>query len=159
MALSAPPWPRSGYATGNECLVQRDMGSSKYPTADHIHVMCNSVLKLLKDIKINKATGPDAISAWILRDLADEVDPILKFMILQQSLDTGDVPSDWRQANISPIYKKGDWSRLLRYWKNNIRYRYWKNIDNIEYIDICRSIEPGRYHLWIWVFFAVFMTI
>ena len=35
---------------------------------------------------------------------------IVKLMILQQSLDTGDVPSDWRQANIPPIYKKGDWS-------------------------------------------------
>ena len=37
--------------------------------------------------------------------------------------------------------------------KHNIRYRYWKNMDNIEYIDICRSIKLGRYGLWMWMFF------
>jgi hypothetical protein len=33
--------------------------------------------------------------------------PILQ-IILQQSLDTGDLPKDWRDANISSIFKKGD---------------------------------------------------
>ena len=28
--------------------------------------------------------------------------------IFQQSLDTGEVPEDWRTANITPIHKKGD---------------------------------------------------
>ena len=43
-----------------------DMGTSAYPVADHINISCDGVLKLLMDLKTNKATGPDAISARFL---------------------------------------------------------------------------------------------
>jgi hypothetical protein len=31
---------------------------------------------------------------------------LLKY-IYTKSLDTGEVPADWRTANVSPVYKKG----------------------------------------------------
>ena len=116
--------------TSENTTTMPDMGPSMYPTADHINVTCDGVLKLLKDLKINKATGPDAISARILKDLADEVAPVLTF-IFQQSLDTGDVPSDWRQANISPIYKKGDRSVPSNYRPVSITSICCKVIEHI----------------------------
>jgi hypothetical protein len=36
-----------------------------------------------------------------------EIAPVLAH-IFQKSLDSGQAPSDWRVANISPIFKKGD---------------------------------------------------
>ena len=43
----------------------------------------------------------------ILKECAEPIAPILQ-IILQQSLDMGDLPKDWRDANISNIFKKGD---------------------------------------------------
>ena len=55
---------------------------------------------------MNKATGPDGISARVLMATADVVaDPLCH--IFNQSLKFGTVTDDWRHANKTPIYKKG----------------------------------------------------
>ena len=42
----------------------------------------------------------------LLRELADELAcPVAR--IFRQSLDSGVVPEDWRDANVTPLYKKG----------------------------------------------------
>ena len=48
----------------------------------------------------------DNISPRILEELADEISPLLQ-LIYTKSLDTGEVPADWRTANVSPVLKKG----------------------------------------------------
>ena len=63
--------------------------------------------KLLTNINPSKASGPDNIPNRILKECAIHLAPILK-TILQCSLDTGELPIDWRDANISSIFKKGD---------------------------------------------------
>ena len=63
--------------------------------------------KLLQDIKTEKATGPDSIPNLVLKECAKEISPAIT-SIFQASLETGKLPTDWTNANISPIYKKGD---------------------------------------------------
>ena len=65
------------------------------------------IRKILKNLNPYKACGRDNIHPRVLRELADEVAPILS-IIYQSSIDIGKVPSDWRDANVSPIYKKGN---------------------------------------------------
>ncbi|MCG8078457.1 MAG: reverse transcriptase family protein, partial [Candidatus Thiodiazotropha taylori] len=79
-------------------------GQSNNPTMDPIQVHCKGVLK---DPKIHKATGPDGIPAFILKTTADQIAPILT-RLYQFSLDTGEVPTDWRNAHIVPVFKKGE---------------------------------------------------
>ena len=50
--------------------------------------------------------GPDEIHLRVLRELAEVVAELLS-IIYQRSLLTGEVPEDWRLANVTPIYKKG----------------------------------------------------
>ena len=54
----------------------------------------------MRQVNPNKASGPDSIPNRILNECAEPTAPILQ-IILQQSLDTGDLPKDWRDANIS----------------------------------------------------------
>ena len=60
-------------------------------------------------LKLNpaKARDPDSIPARILKELAHEIAPYL-VSIFQRSLDTGKVPKDWRMANVTDIFKKGE---------------------------------------------------
>ncbi|GAB0208076.1 mitochondrial enolase superfamily member 1 [Grus japonensis] len=50
--------------------------------------------------------GPDGIHPRVLRELVEELAKPLS-IIYQQSWLTGEVPDDWRLANVMPIYKKG----------------------------------------------------
>jgi hypothetical protein len=70
-----------------------------------------------------------------LKDLGEEISPILT-IIFQQSLDTGEVPSDWRLANISPIFKKGDRSVPSNYRPVSITSICSKIIEHIIFSHI-----------------------
>ena len=67
--------------------------------------------KLLSKVNPSKSSGPDNIpnTNRILRvkECAVQLAPILQ-KIFQVAIDTGDLPKDWRDANISSIFKKGD---------------------------------------------------
>ena len=89
--------------------------SGTYPTCEELHITENGVLKLLQRLNPNKASGPDNIRPRILKELSSEIAPILT-IIFNTSLATGEVPSDWRSANVSPVYKKGE-----RYKAENYR--------------------------------------
>ena len=79
-----------------------------YPEMPNIMISQEGVLKLLKKINPHKASGPDMIPARILKNLSDVIAPILT-IIFQRTLTLGEVPEDWKSANVTPIFKKGDW--------------------------------------------------
>ena len=89
--------------------------NGQFPSAPEINITCAGVLKLLQKLNPNKAAGPDNIRPKILKELAAEIAPILT-IIFRRSLETREVPPDWRSANVSPVYKKGD-----RYKAENYR--------------------------------------
>ncbi|NWI77433.1 RTXE polymerase, partial [Dryoscopus gambensis] len=65
-----------------------------------------AVRELLRCLNIHKSMGPDGIHPRVMRELADELVKPLS-IIFQQSWLTGEVPDDWKLANVTPIYKKG----------------------------------------------------
>jgi len=54
----------------------------------------------------DKARGPDGVHPMVLRECAEAVAKPLA-MIYQKSFDEGVVPENWKEANVSPIFKKG----------------------------------------------------
>ena len=61
----------------------------------------------MNNLKIHKAPGPDGLSARVLKECSSEIAPILA-LIYNETLAQGTVPDDWRQANVAPIFKKGE---------------------------------------------------
>ena len=83
------------------------MNEADYSELSKIHISEEGARKLLKELNPNKACGPDGISPRVLKELADEVAPILT-LLFRTSIDTGTVPEDWRSANITPVFKKSE---------------------------------------------------
>ena len=81
--------------------------TSPFTPIGEITVDPNGVLKLLNNLKIHKAPGPDSLSARVLKECSSEIAPILA-LIYNETLAQGTVPDDWRQANVAPIFKKGE---------------------------------------------------
>ena len=80
-------------------------GTSPFTPMGEITVDPNGVLKLLNNLKIHKAPGPDGLSARVLKECSSEIAPILA-LIYNETLAQGTLPDDWRLANVAPIFKK-----------------------------------------------------
>jgi hypothetical protein len=66
----------------------------------------DEILKELKDINPNKAPGPDGLSSRVLKTCCVELAGPVQ-TLFNQSLQTSKVPTDWKRANVAPIFKKG----------------------------------------------------
>ena len=86
----------AAYIRGDTSVLP-DKGNSPYPTMKRIQVHRDDLLKLLKDFKPHKASGPDGITARILILAADQLALVLA-AISQPSLDVGELPT--RQGKI-----------------------------------------------------------
>ena len=73
----------------------------------NITVNWKGVHKLLMNLKTKKATRTDEIPAFILKAAATELAPALA-NLFQLSLDLGEIPQDWREASVVPLFKKVD---------------------------------------------------
>ncbi|XP_060561750.1 uncharacterized protein LOC132721460 [Ruditapes philippinarum] len=91
-----------------------DKGQSPYIPMNDIIISENGVKKCIERLNEQKASGPDKIPIKVLKTLAFELAPIMT-SIFQQSLLTGEIPLDWKQANVVPIFKKGDRSKPENY--------------------------------------------
>ena len=72
------------------------------------------VEKRLKNLDANKSAGPDGIHSRLLKETATEIFLALCHLF-QFSLDCRVVPSQWKTAYVTPIFKKGDWSKAENY--------------------------------------------
>jgi hypothetical protein len=75
-----------------------------------ISVGVEGVYKILSNLQIHKATGPDNISCRVLKETAKHIAPMLQ-LFFQASLDQGTLPNEWKKANVVPIFKKGEKSK------------------------------------------------
>jgi len=87
-----------------------DMNSMLYD----VKFTTRDVKKKIAALKRESAPGPDGLAPQLLKELKDQLAPALA-MIFTKSLEEGVVPTDWKEANVSPIFKKGSKSQPSNY--------------------------------------------
>ena len=85
-----------------------------YPAMPEIHVSEEGVYKLLSDLNVNKASGPDLIPSKMLKIAAQPLSRCLA-LLFNRSLASGTLPQDWCTANITPVFKKGERFKAANY--------------------------------------------
>ena len=60
----------------------------------------------------------------------NEISPILA-LIYNESLAWGDVPDEWRQANVAPVFKKGEKYDAANYRLVSLTYICCKTLEHI----------------------------
>ena len=73
---------------------------------DSITVTRDMVQTQILNLNANKSCGPDEINYRLLIELADYISLPLT-LLFNKTLKVGEIPVDWKRANITPIYKKG----------------------------------------------------
>ena len=73
-----------------------------------------SVRKILSSLNQNKSQGPDGINGKILKNCASSIAYPMT-LLFNLSFSQGQLPFDWKLANVVPVHKKGDKSNVENY--------------------------------------------
>ncbi|KAK4810884.1 hypothetical protein QYF61_013292 [Mycteria americana] len=101
------------------------------------------VSDLLHHLDTHKSMGPDEIHPRVLKELAEVLTKPLS-IIYQQSWLTGEVPIDWRLANVTPIFKKGRKEDLGTYRPVSLTLVPGKLMEQIILSAITRHVENNQ---------------
>ena len=113
--------------------------NNPYPDITEMHVTLNGVYKLLKELKQHKAPGPDLILNRLLKETAEDIAPTLT-LLFQASIKQSKVPSEWKHAHLSPIFKKGDRSLPSNYRPISLTRVCSKLLEHIIYTAIMKHL-------------------
>ncbi|KAK4811106.1 hypothetical protein QYF61_016392 [Mycteria americana] len=127
----------SGYPAPQE-LEDRDGDQNGAPI-----IQGEMVSDLLHHLDIPKSMGPDEIHPRVLKELADVLTKPLS-IIYQQSWLTGEVPADWRLANVTPIFKKGQKEDPGNYRPVSLTLVPGKLMEQIILSAITRHVENNQ---------------
>ena len=108
---------------------------------DEFTVTDSAVLSALKSVAPNKACGADNISARIISECANElVVPMTK--ICNLSVRGGIFPERWKQANIIPLFKKGDKKIPGNYRSVSLLPLFGKILERVVYDQLFNHVKP-----------------
>ena len=72
-----------------------------------IKITEQEVEKKLKKLNPQKAQGPDQIPPRVLKEISKEISKPLS-MLFNKSLESGEIPKEWKFAEVTAIFKKGN---------------------------------------------------
>ena len=116
----------------------KDKGISPHPSMTDIKVSCAGVFKL--ELDVHKAPGPDGLSPKLLKELAEELAPILT-LLFQTSLQQGKIPDDWSTADVVPIFKSGEKSKAENYRPISLTCILCKTMEHIISSSIMHHLD------------------
>ena len=119
-------------------------GNSPFKPMKDIKISEKGVEKALNRLNPSKVTGPDKVPVRILKETANIITPILT-KIYQQSINTGQIPEDWKNANIVPIFKKGDHSKPSNYRPVSFNISGIKNLRTYHCITNYGTLRQPKY--------------
>ena len=117
-----------------------NLSGTTYPTMRPISVTVEGVASLLSNLDPCKVSGPDGIPARFLKDMANDLAPLLT-LIYQASLQQGCIPDEWKKALITPIYKNGDRSCPANYRPISLTCIVCKTLEHIISTSIYNHLE------------------
>uniref|UniRef100_A0A2H1X0T9 SFRICE_041426 n=1 Tax=Spodoptera frugiperda TaxID=7108 RepID=A0A2H1X0T9_SPOFR len=88
---------------------------------------------MLRNLDVNKASGPDGISAVVLKTCAPE---------------TGQVPVAWKQANVQPVPKKGSRADPNNYRPISVTSERVLNNRLLAYLEGNDLLSDQQYGFW-----------
>lgn len=101
------------------------------------------IVKAINLMPANSAGGPDKFPACILKECKQEIaKPLL--LIWRKSLDTGNIPHQYRQQTIIPIYKKGSKAKAENYRPVSLTSHLIKMFERIIRVRLVKFIEENN---------------
>ena len=124
--------------------------SSEESSISSMNIREEVVFKLLRQLRPEKSMGVDCVHPFVLKTCAVAMaTPLTK--IFRQSLKEGMVPNAWREANVTPIYKKGSRAEAANYRPISLTSVPCKLMERlvrttiVHHLERCRLTTPAQH--------------
>ena len=107
---------------------------------DSIHFTPQAVFNLLHSLSVDKACGPDLISARLLKEGAESICVSLSHLF-QLSFERGILPFNWTSANVVPVFKRDDEHKPANYRPISLTSLIVKVMEEIIHSHIISCLE------------------
>lgn len=126
-ALRTPPIPATSFSLMPPVLITHE-----------------GIAKLIDNLKLSSAPGPDNITAKILKGTVSISSRILQ-IIFQQSVSNGEIPNDWKTSKITPVFKAGNRSDPSNYRPISLTSIPCKLLEHILYSQIASHLDNNSF--------------
>ena len=106
-------------------------------------ITTGKVKRKIKNLKPHSAAGPKGIAPRFLLSCIDQIAPVLA-MLYRKSVETGQVPEEWRQANVVPKFKKGSKKEAGNYRPVSLTCVSCKLLESILKDDIMQHLTRNK---------------
>ncbi|XP_063189358.1 uncharacterized protein LOC134514900 isoform X2 [Chroicocephalus ridibundus] len=137
LVFTARPNPQESQALGELTGKEDD-----FPCVEE-----DGVRDQLDQLDIHKSMGPDGMHPRVLRELVEVIAGPLS-IIFERSWRTGEVPGDWRKANVTPVFKKGKKEELGNYSPVSLASIPGKMMEQLVLGVISRHVEEKKAIEW-----------
>ena len=108
-----------------------------------VWITTEKVRRKIAELKPNSAAGPDGLHPRLLKECVNEIAPVLA-MIYRKSMDSGEVPEEWKQANVVPIFKKGSKSMSANYRPVSLTCVCCKMMESLIKDDLMQHLQRNK---------------
>ena len=110
---------------------------------ENLNITPDIVLKKLKKLKVNKSPGPDKIHPRVLHEIAESI-CIPVSIIFNTSLRLNKLPNEWKIANVTAIYKKGNKSHAGNYRPVSLTSVLCKVLENLLRDEVIKHMKENN---------------
>ena len=106
------------------------------------------IRKILKDVNVNKSAGPDGIHGKVLKNCREGIVYPLA-IIFRISYNMGQIPAEWKLANVVPVHKKGPKTAVENYRHislTSLAMKVFEKIVRDELLAKCRDRLSHNQH-------------
>ena len=108
-----------------------------------INIDKEKVVNKLEKLQVNKAPGVDGIVPELLVKTSLSLSVPLS-IIFNYSFNTGIVPDDWKKANVSAIFKKGDEEKPGNYRPISLTSQVYKVFESMLRASIVGHLKENK---------------
>ncbi|MDW3615035.1 MAG: reverse transcriptase family protein, partial [Nitrososphaeraceae archaeon] len=114
--------------------------SMKEEGLERLEITEELVFRKLSDLNTNKSAGPDELHPKLLNELRTELTKPLT-RLFNKSLKLGIVPQEWKDANVTPLFKKGSKAKPDNYRPISLTCILVKMLEGIIKDHIVKHLE------------------
>jgi exonuclease III len=107
----------------------------------------DEIQSIIKTFDVGKASGPDGISIRLLKETSVSISPSLS-KLLNKSFTLAKVPKIWKEANICPIFKKTDRTKVENYRPISLLSCVGKIQERIVYRHLYKYLTKNNLLTW-----------
>ena len=133
----------SSLSPEEEQKLRQEREKPSVPQMDPINITEAGVWKLLSGLNPSKAAGPDQLKPRVLKELAEELSPMVT-LIFKASQKQQRVPKQWKEANVAPIFKKGEKYRAANYRPVSLTCVLCKTMEHIIASQVMKHLAKNN---------------